>query len=145
MAYLQTKAISHAGRVKKLYKAALKDARDWYWYPHLVRYQSVLLRARFDEHRDEVDLRVAKRLLLAGEQELNSRRHPVPIKWPDSPGGINFGRQQHVPDDILDSWHPYERAQFPDYFERRAQRKQEYIDNWEKVYGVGAAGEPAKV
>jgi len=36
---------------------------------------------------------------------------------------------------LLDMWHPLERAQYPQYFERRHQRKLEYIERWEKKYG----------
>jgi len=32
-------------------------------------------------------------------------------------------------------WHPLERAQYPEYFARRHQRKLEYIERWEKKYG----------
>jgi len=32
-------------------------------------------------------------------------------------------------------WHPYEKAQYPEYFAVREKRKQEYIDRWEKKYG----------
>jgi len=35
----------------------------------------------------------------------------------------------------LDMWHPIERAQYPEYFKRREQRKLEFIENWEKKYG----------
>merc|ERR1719323_2787149 len=135
MSYIQTKVLSHGQRVRKLYKMALQEVRNWYYEPHMVRLKSVEMRARFDEHINEPDLRIAKRLVMAGEQELASTRHPAQLKYPDSPGGINFGREQYVSDDILDQWHPYERAQYPEYFERRALRKQEYIDNWEKMQG----------
>jgi len=36
---------------------------------------------------------------------------------------------------LLDMWHPLERAQYPEYFARRHQRKLEYIERWEKKYG----------
>jgi len=36
---------------------------------------------------------------------------------------------------LLDVWHPLEKAQYPDYFARRHQRKLEYIERYEKKYG----------
>lgn len=36
---------------------------------------------------------------------------------------------------MVDFWHPLEKAQYPEYFSRREQRKQEYIERWEKKYG----------
>ena len=36
---------------------------------------------------------------------------------------------------LLDMWHPIERAQYPEYFARRHQRKLEYIERWQKKYG----------
>jgi NADH dehydrogenase (ubiquinone) 1 beta subcomplex subunit 9 len=36
-------------------------------------------------------------------------------------------------------WHPLERAQYPEYFARREQRKKEYIERWEKKYGKADA------
>jgi len=36
---------------------------------------------------------------------------------------------------LLDFWHPLERAEYPEYFARRNQRKLEYIERWEKKYG----------
>jgi len=77
----------------------------------------------------------AKQILAAGEEELFLKKHPQPFKFPNSPGGIAYGREPHVPDWILDMWHPLERAQYPEYFARREQRKKEYIERWEKKYG----------
>jgi len=37
---------------------------------------------------------------------------------------------------LLDVWHPLEKAQYPEYFARRHQRKLEYIERWEKKYGT---------
>lgn len=39
----------------------------------------------------------------------------------------------------MDTWHPLERAQYPEYFARRDQRKREFIERWEKKYGKPAA------
>lgn len=53
----------------------------------------------------------------------------------NSPGGAAFEREVIPPDWVLDYWHPLEKAQYPDYFARREQRKQEYVVWWEKQYG----------
>lgn len=49
-------------------------------FRHVFRYHAVLLRARFDEHANEMDARKAKKLLLDGEHELWLKMHPQPIK-----------------------------------------------------------------
>lgn len=53
----------------------------------------------------------------------------------NSPGGCAFEREVIPPDWILDYWHPLEKAQYPEYFARREQRKKEYVIWWEKMYG----------
>ncbi len=55
---------------------------------------------------------------------------------PYSPGGKSYGREQPYPDHILDRWHPLEKAQFPDYFKRRAELKKEYIEWYVRKYGT---------
>lgn len=42
------------------------------------RYHAVLMRARFDEHKDEKDMKLAFKLLEAGEKEFWERQHPQP-------------------------------------------------------------------
>ena len=37
---------------------------------------------------------------------------------------------------ILDAWHPLEKAQYPKYFALRDVRKREYIERYEKKYGT---------
>lgn len=54
---------------------------------------------------------------------------------PDDPGGVGYARHTVYPDYLLDTWHPLERAQYPDYFAKRDQRKQEYIERWHQKYG----------
>lgn len=54
---------------------------------------------------------------------------------PYSPGGVAYNREMIPPDWVLDYWHPLEKAQYPEYFARREQRKKEYVEWWEKTYG----------
>jgi len=135
MSYMQTKVISHAARVRRLYKESLRQLQAFYFFRPVYRYHAVLLRARFDEQKDELDMVKAKQLLGDGEEELFLNRHPQPFKFPNSPGGVGYGRTPHFPDSGLDMWHPLERAQYPEYFAKREQRKTEYIARWEKKYG----------
>jgi NADH dehydrogenase (ubiquinone) 1 beta subcomplex subunit 9 len=135
MSYLQTKVLSHSYRVRALYKESLRQLQSFYYFRHLYRYHAVLLRARFDEAKDEKDMIKAKQMLQDGEEELFLNQHPQPFKFPNSPGGISFGREPVLPDWIVDMWHPLERAQYPDYFARREKRKLEFIERWEKKYG----------
>ncbi|GIY73723.1 NADH dehydrogenase 1 beta subcomplex subunit 9 [Caerostris darwini] len=126
---------THAQKVCSLYKRALRNEWSTYDDRWLYRYHAVLLRARFDKHKDEKDLRKAKMLLEEGEKELYDNLHYQPRKFSYSPGGINYGRSVTIPDWVLDFWHPLEKARYPEYFARREQRKQEYIERWEKKYG----------
>lgn len=80
-------------------------------------------------------MRIARKLLADGEQELFNKQHPQPISFANSPGGIAYGREIELPDWVLDYWHPLEKAQYPDYFARREQRKKEWVEMWEKQYG----------
>ena len=47
----------------------------------------------------------------------------------------NLWHVLHFVPQVLDMWHPIERSQYPEYFARREQRKQEHIEQWEKKYG----------
>lgn len=69
---------AHSGRLR-----SLNDSRYnllCYFCRHLYRYHAVLLRARFDENKDEFDMVKAKQLLADGEEELFLKRHPQPFK-----------------------------------------------------------------
>lgn len=57
---------------------------------------------------------------------------------PESPGGVAYGREVIPPDWIVDYWHPLEKAQYPEYFARREQRKKEFVKMWEQKYGKQA-------
>ena len=47
---------------------------------HNFRVEAVMLRARFDEHKDETDLTKAKKLLEDGEKELLANLHLQPFR-----------------------------------------------------------------
>lgn len=93
------------------------------------------MRARFDENRNIKDAREVQTIIEEGEREIFMKQHPQPRKFANSPGGVAFEREVIVPDWIVDYWHPLEKAQYPDYFARREERKKEYLANWDKKYG----------
>ena len=141
MSYLQTELISHARKVRSLYKQAIRTLQARYQHkdprkgPLIFRYYAVLMRDRFDQHKDEKDFMKSKLLIQEGYKELLANKHPYPIKFPESPGGPAYDRLPPVPDAVLDLWHPSEKALYPDYFARRDIRKREFIERWHKKYG----------
>ncbi|XP_037024696.1 NADH dehydrogenase [ubiquinone] 1 beta subcomplex subunit 9 [Bradysia coprophila] len=132
---LPTGIYTHSQRVCRLYKASLRNLESWYDRRWIFRYHAVLLRARFDQNKNLADMVKARALVAAGERENNSKLHPIPKKFANSPGGCAYEREVIPPDWILDYWHPLEKAQYPEYFARREQRKKEYVIWWEKQYG----------
>uniref|UniRef100_A0A1I7WPQ0 NADH dehydrogenase [ubiquinone] 1 beta subcomplex subunit 9 n=1 Tax=Heterorhabditis bacteriophora TaxID=37862 RepID=A0A1I7WPQ0_HETBA len=74
-AWMFTKALSHRQKVCRLYKRALKEVDNWYGGDNLeVRYQKVIMRARFDANKDEND------------------SHAL------DPGGSSYDRERESPD-----------------------------------------------
>jgi len=134
--HLVTKPVSHSQQVCRLYKAGLKVCRSNKWIRLECRMAQVELRKRFDDNADIKDFRVAKELVQLGWEEHDYKRHWVPFSFPDSDGGVVFQRDENLPDFVLDLWHPLEKAFYPDYFDRREKRKQEFIDRWHKKYGT---------
>jgi NADH dehydrogenase (ubiquinone) 1 beta subcomplex subunit 9 len=130
-----TGLVSHTRKVQSLYKRALRCLEAWYDRREIYRYYAVLMRERFDQNKDVKDMRIAKELITQGEQELFDNQHWHPRKFPDSPGGVAYQREVIPPDWVVDYWHPLEKAQYPEYFARREQRKREYIKLWEKKFG----------
>ncbi|KAM7297015.1 NADH dehydrogenase [ubiquinone] 1 beta subcomplex subunit 9 [Ixodes scapularis] len=121
--------------VCSLYKRALRNLEAWCVERDDYRIQAVELRERFENYRHIKDMRIAKELLDQGEEELFEKAHPQLYHPPHGPGGVAYGRNVASPDWVLDYWHPLEKAQYPEYFARREERKKEYIANWEKKYG----------
>lgn len=135
MSYLEYKLISHKSKVCSLYKRALRNLESFYHDRWNFRYHAVLMRSRFDVHAKEPDMRISKKLLADGEEELRLKMHYQPLKFPFSPGGVAYKRVVHHPDIMLDMWHPLEKAQYPKYFAKREERKKEYVKWWEKRFG----------
>ncbi|XP_057655071.1 NADH dehydrogenase [ubiquinone] 1 beta subcomplex subunit 9 [Diorhabda carinulata] len=137
-----TGLITHKARVQSLYKRSLRMLENWYDRREVYRYYAVLMRQRFDENKKISDIRIAKDLIAKGEAELFDKQHWHPRKFPESPGGVAYGREVPPPDWVLDYWHPLEKAQYPEYFARREQRKKEYVKLWEEKYGKDSTFSP---
>lgn len=61
-------------------------------------------------------------------------QHWQPMKFPESLGGEAYNRYV-IPDDyVLDYWHPFEKAQYPKYFARREELKNEYEELYKKWF-----------
>ncbi|EEC19877.1 NADH:ubiquinone oxidoreductase, NDUFB9/B22 subunit, putative [Ixodes scapularis] len=135
MAHLVTRVVSHKFQVCSLYKRALRNLEAWCVERDDYRIQAVELRERFENYRHIKDMRIAKELLDQGEEELFEKAHPqLYHREPLLLLGPVGGRDSFSPQ-VLDYWHPLEKAQYPEYFARREERKKEYIANWEKKYG----------
>ncbi|KAF3430048.1 hypothetical protein E2986_08880 [Frieseomelitta varia] len=134
MAQLPSPFINHTRKVCSLYKRALRAIEDMNIERHEYRYNAVLLRQRFEENRNIKDLRVAKELLLAAEEELFQNKHPDPSIFANSPGGIAHGRFVVPPDSVMDFWDPVEKARYPKYFAQREKLKEEYEKLYKKLY-----------
>uniref|UniRef100_A0A1A9ZHA4 NADH dehydrogenase [ubiquinone] 1 beta subcomplex subunit 9 n=1 Tax=Glossina pallidipes TaxID=7398 RepID=A0A1A9ZHA4_GLOPL len=127
--------VTHTRQVCSLYKRALRNLESWYDRREIYRYRAVLLRKRFDDNRNVKDMAVAACLLEEGEKELFNTMHYQPLKKANSPGGCAFEREVELPDWMFDYWHPLEKAQYPEFFAKREERKQQFVAWWEKQYG----------
>lgn len=58
------------------------------------RFYACMLRARFDDNKNEKDMVKATMMLKAGEEEFWSDQHPQPYIFPDSPGGTSYERYE---------------------------------------------------
>ncbi|XP_034980847.1 NADH dehydrogenase [ubiquinone] 1 beta subcomplex subunit 9 isoform X1 [Zootoca vivipara] len=126
--------LTHQQKVLRLYKRALRHLESWCIFRDRYRFFACLLRARFDEHKDEKDMVKATKLLMAAEEEFWENKHPEPYLFPDSPGGTCYERYgcYQAPEWFLDLWHPSEKAMYPDYFAKREQWKKLRLESWEK-------------
>ena len=58
------------------------------------RFYACMMRARFDENKNEKDMVKATMMLKAGEEEFWDNQHPQPYIFPDSPGGTSYERYE---------------------------------------------------
>ncbi|NP_001165792.1 NADH dehydrogenase [ubiquinone] 1 beta subcomplex subunit 9 isoform X1 [Nasonia vitripennis] len=140
MAHIPTGLVSHSRRVCNFYKRVLRHIESTVYCLDEVRYESVLMRAKFDENKNIKDLRVAKLILLNAEKELDDQRHWSYKKFPESPGGCAYQRVVEPPDWVLDYWDPMEKAAYPKYFALREQRKKEFEEFYRQEYGEPPSG-----
>ena len=126
--------LTHRQRVLRLYKRAQRHLESWVVFRDVYRYEACLLRARFDEHKNEKDMVKATKLLMAGEMEFWENQHPEPYVFPTAPGGVAYERTEcyRIPEFVLDMWHPSEKAVYPDYFAKREKWKQLRRESWER-------------
>ncbi|XP_071479638.1 NADH dehydrogenase [ubiquinone] 1 beta subcomplex subunit 9-like [Diadema antillarum] len=128
-----TKVLSHAQRVLRLYKKSVRHLESWIPDRPSFRYEATVLRARFDEHKNETDMRKAAEILRAGEEEFWEKQHPQPYIFIDSQGGTRFERNIPAPEWVLDNWHPTEKARYPYYFARREKRLAAEKARWDEL------------
>merc|ERR1711893_347039 len=112
--------MTHAQRVCRAYKQALKVKKDYIITKHEYRYQACLIRAQFDATRDETD------------EKIFQSRHLQPNFYALDEGGICYSRELSNVDMQLDTLHPWEQAEFPDFFEKREEMKKRYKKYWEE-------------
>ncbi|RXM96070.1 NADH dehydrogenase [ubiquinone] 1 beta subcomplex subunit 9 [Acipenser ruthenus] len=137
--------LTHQQKVLRLYKKALRHLESWCIFRDKYRFYACMLRARFDENKDEKDMVKATMMLKSGEEEFWANQHPQPYIFPDSPGGTSYERYEcfKVPDWCLDYWHPTEKAMYPDYFAKREQWKKLRDQSWDREGYLTAPLAPA--
>merc|ERR1712228_479741 len=133
--------VTHAQRVCRLYKKSLKSTRDLYFEVHNYRYQAVLMRARFDATRKEKDMRKLVAMLEAGEEEWFENQAFDPFIFRDDEHGIIYNREPHYRDDMIDHWHPWEKANYIDYFDKREEMKKEMNAYWKESLSKKFSGD----
>lgn len=134
MSHLQTKIVTHKSLVQSLFKRACRNSEAWHLRRVDIRFDQVMMRQKFEQNKN-VDMRIAKKLLEDGEDELFKNLHPMRKQFPTSPGGVAHMREPKWLDWLADYWDPIEKAAYPKYFAKREMWKKERIDRWEKSYG----------
>ncbi|KAL4234261.1 ndufb9 [Mactra antiquata] len=97
-----------------------------------ARFLMMKMRGQLEENRN-VEPKVAKELVADFEKQVKHIETPFPLRFANSPGGTNFGRSMPDPDWVLDTWHPFEKAQYPSYFALRDIRKREFLERNERL------------
>ena len=59
-------------------------------------------------------------------------QHYDPSIFKADPGGIIYNREAVAPDWVFDQWHPWEKVQTLDFFEKRQKLKEEFNEYYEK-------------
>lgn len=93
------------------------------------------LRKEFDKYKDLKDMRKIKELMDAQTEAVKPMYGEEPIKYPFSENGIAWQREFSVEDAVLDHWHPYQKAKYPEFFAKREEMKEEYLKLYEETYG----------
>lgn len=114
---------SHRAKVLRLYKKAMRTTKDWCWHARSLEceiWELVMLRERFNKHKDEKDMIKATALLKAGEEEWWLNRHYQPFLYPYEDGSTHGGRHDKIKrtGDIYRKWSPEDRAMYPDLMEK---------------------------
>uniref|UniRef100_A0A7J7VMS5 NADH dehydrogenase [ubiquinone] 1 beta subcomplex subunit 9 n=1 Tax=Pipistrellus kuhlii TaxID=59472 RepID=A0A7J7VMS5_PIPKU len=86
--------LTHQQKVLRLYKRALRHLESFCVHRDKYRYFACLMRARFEEHKDEKNMVRATQLLREAEEEFWHNQHPQPYIFPDSPGGTSYERYE---------------------------------------------------
>lgn len=141
--YLKRETISHTRKVCSIYKRMCRDQEFWIDDRFECIFKKLQIRAEFDRNKNIRDIREAKALLDSTEHKfLTYQIHPYhkfgqPLH-PYSKEGIAYGRNLESPDYVMDWYHPLEKAQYPYYFSKREQMKDEYVKLWtKKMYKPG--------
>uniref|UniRef100_A0A665UKA2 NADH dehydrogenase [ubiquinone] 1 beta subcomplex subunit 9 n=1 Tax=Echeneis naucrates TaxID=173247 RepID=A0A665UKA2_ECHNA len=122
--------LTHQQKVLRLYKKSLRHLESWCIFRDKYRFYACMLRARFDENKNEKDMVKATMMLKAGEEEFWTNQHPQYECY-------------KIPEWVLDYWHPSEKAMYPDYFSKREQWKKLRMESWDKEVAQLQAETPA--
>eukprot|EP00308_Calcidiscus_leptoporus_P003736 CAMPEP_0119351558 /NCGR_PEP_ID=MMETSP1334-20130426/855_1 /TAXON_ID=127549 /ORGANISM="Calcidiscus leptoporus, Strain RCC1130" /LENGTH=108 /DNA_ID=CAMNT_0007364391 /DNA_START=55 /DNA_END=381 /DNA_ORIENTATION=+ len=83
---------AHTLRVQRLYRQSLKCLLNWCVHRDLFIAESVNMRADFEAHRGQKDLRAIEKLVSAGETKLEEFAHPDTYTHPTDYGGSKYMR-----------------------------------------------------
>uniref|UniRef100_A0A4X2LCX2 NADH dehydrogenase [ubiquinone] 1 beta subcomplex subunit 9 n=1 Tax=Vombatus ursinus TaxID=29139 RepID=A0A4X2LCX2_VOMUR len=113
--------LTHWQKVLQLYKCVFHHLKSWIAHRDEYWSEACLLRAQFEEHKNEKDMVKATKLLMKSEEEFWAYQHPQPYVFPDPPGGTSFERYEcyKVPECCLDYWRPFEKVMYLDYFAKK--------------------------
>lgn len=82
----------NAKNVAKLYRQALRTARNWINQNSFYREKAAEIRLRFEQNKDISDPLELEKVLTKTEELLAKFQHPDPIIPPKRPGGIMYDR-----------------------------------------------------